>query len=118
MLSLPPADGYGPAGNSGAGIRAPTPWCSWWTSSTPSAPNAGGQTDATVQTPPAGGPQVAGALGGPATVTVPAGTAEPTAPVVTVLATGTGAPVALGFGPCPVLRGHLDRGERRDHLDD
>ena len=32
----------------------------------------------------------------PATVTIPAGLAEPTAPSVAVLATGTGAPVALG----------------------
>src|SRR6476646_5051345 len=96
MLSLPPADGYGSAGNSGAGIKGTDTLVFVVDIIDAVGANAGGQTDATVQTPPAGGPQVAGALGGPATVTVPAGTAEPTAPVVTVLATGTGAPVALG----------------------
>lgn len=96
MLSLPPADGYGPAGNSGAGIKGTDTLVFVVDIIDAVGANAGGQTDATVQSPPAGGPQVAGALGGPATVTVPAGTAEPTAPVVTVLATGTGAPVALG----------------------
>jgi peptidylprolyl isomerase len=39
---------------------------------------------------------VAGDLGGPATITVPSGTPEPTTPTVTVLAKGTGAPIQLG----------------------
>lgn len=96
MLSLPPADGYGAAGNSGAGITGTDTLVFIVDIVDDVAANAGGQTDATVQTPPAGGPEVVGALGGPATVTIPSGVAEPTAPVVTVLATGTGAPVVLG----------------------
>lgn len=96
MLSLPPADGYGAAGKTDAGIKGTDTLVFVVDIVNDVTATTGGQTDATVQTPPAGGPQVTGALGGPATVTVPAGTAEPTAPTVTVLATGTGAPVVLG----------------------
>jgi len=97
MLTLPPADGYGSAGSSGAGISGTDTLVFVVDIVQAFGPNAGGQTDAVpgAQLPPTG-PQVAGALGVPATVTIPAGTAEPTAPIVTVLATGTGAPVALG----------------------
>jgi peptidylprolyl isomerase len=97
MLTLPPADGYGATGSSGAGISGTDTLVFVVDILQAFGPNAGGQTDAVPAAPlPATGPQVAGALGVPATVTIPAGTAEPTAPVVTVIATGTGAPVALG----------------------
>ena len=96
MLSLPPADGYGSKGNESAGIKGTDTLVFIVDIVNAIATNAGGQTDATVQPPPANAPVVTGDLGAPATVTIPAGVAEPTAPVVTVLATGTGTPVALG----------------------
>jgi len=96
MLSLPPADGYGAAGNSGAGITGTDTLVFIVDIVQAITPTTGGQTDATPQTPPANSPEVAGALGAAATVTIPSGLAEPTAPSVAVLATGTGAPVQLG----------------------
>jgi peptidylprolyl isomerase len=97
MLTLPPADGYGAAGSSGAGISGTDTLVFVVDIVQAIGPNTGGQTDAVPAAPlPATGPQVAGALGVPATVTIPAGAAEPTVPTVTVIATGTGAPVALG----------------------
>ncbi len=96
MLSLPPADGYGSTGNTSASIKGTDTLVFIVDIVNAIAANAGGQTDATVQPAPAGGPVVTGDLGVAATVTIPAGLAEPTAPVITVLATGTGAPVALG----------------------
>ncbi|MET0863402.1 MAG: FKBP-type peptidyl-prolyl cis-trans isomerase [Nakamurella sp.] len=97
MLTLPPADGYGAAGSSGAGIGGTDTLVFIVDIVQAIGPNTGGQTDAVPAAPlPATGPQVAGDLGAPATVTIPAGTPEPTAPTVTVIATGTGAPVVLG----------------------
>lgn len=96
MLSLPPADGYGAAGNESAGIKGTDTLVFVIDIVNAIATNAGGQTDATVQPAPANAPVVTGDLGVAATVTIPAGLAEPTAPVVSVLATGTGAPIALG----------------------
>ncbi len=96
MLSLPPADGYGSAGNAGAGISGTDTLVFVVDIVEAIGKDTSGQADAQVQPTPEGGPQVSGDLGGPATVTVPSGTAEPTAPTVTVLAKGTGAPVQLG----------------------
>jgi peptidylprolyl isomerase len=96
MLSLPPADGYGSTGNESAGIKGTDTLVFVVDIVNAIGSKAGGQTDATVQPPPANAPQVTGELGGPATVTIPAGVPEPTTPTVAVLATGTGAPVALG----------------------
>jgi len=96
MLSLPPADGYGSGGNSSAGIAGTDTLVFIVDIVQAITPTTGGQTDATPQTPPANSPEVAGALGAAATVTIPSGLAEPTAPSVAVLATGTGAPVQLG----------------------
>ena len=97
MLSLPPADGYGPTGNPSAGISG-TDTLVFIVDIVQAIPvTAGGQPDAAPAAPlPANGPQVGGALGAAATVTIPAGSPEPTTPTVTVLATGTGAPIALG----------------------
>lgn len=96
MLSLPPADGYGPAGKSDAKIGGTDTLVFVVDIVDAIGPNAAGQPDAEVQPAPENAPQVSGALGGPATVSVPAGTPEPTTPSVTVLAKGTGAPVQLG----------------------
>jgi peptidylprolyl isomerase len=96
MLSLPPADGYGSGGNASAGIAGTDTLVFIVDIVQAIGPTTGGQTDATPQTPPANAPEVAGAVGAAATVTIPSGLAEPTAPSVAVLATGTGAPVALG----------------------
>ena len=96
LLSLPPADGYGSAGSSSAGIAGTDTIVFVVDIVDAIGPNAAGQADAEVQPAPANAPQVSGDLGGPATVTVPAGTPEPTTPTVTVLAKGTGTPVQLG----------------------
>jgi peptidylprolyl isomerase len=96
MLSLPPADGYGSAGNSSAGISGTDTLVFVVDIVQAIGANAGGEKDAEVQPAPDNAPQVSGDLGGPATVSVPAGTPEPTSPTVTVLAKGTGDPVQLG----------------------
>lgn len=96
MLSLPPADGYGSTGNSSAGISGTDTLVFVVDIVDAVGASTSGQADAEVQPPPANAPQVSGDLGGPATVSVPAGTPEPTAPTVTVLAKGTGAPIQLG----------------------
>lgn len=96
MLSLPPADGYGSAGNSGAGISGTDTLVFVVDVVQAVGADAAAQQDAEIQPAPENGPQVSGDLGGPATVTVPAGTPEPTSPTVTVLAKGTGDPVQPG----------------------
>lgn len=96
MLSLPPADGYGVAGNSSIGVTSKDTLIFVVDIVDAVGANAAGQTDAEIQPAPENAPQVSGDLGGPATVSVPAGTPEPTTPVVTVLAKGTGAPVQPG----------------------
>lgn len=96
MLSLPPADGYGSGGNSSAGITGTDTLVFVVDIVDAVGPDAAGQADAQLQPAPENAPQVSGDLGGPATVTVPAGTPEPTSPTVTVLAKGTGAPIQLG----------------------
>ncbi len=96
MLSLPPADGYGSSGNSSAGIGGTDTLVFVVDIVQAIGKDAAGQPDAEVQPAPQNAPQVSGDLGGPATVTVPSGTPEPTTPTVTVLAKGTGAPIQLG----------------------
>ena len=80
MLSLPPADGYGSPGNPVPSIKGTDTLVFVVDIVNAIAANAGGQTDATVQPAPASGPVVTGDLGVAATVTIPAGLAEPTAP--------------------------------------
>ncbi len=97
LLSLPPADGYGATGNESAGIKGNDTIVFVVDIVDAVAADAGGQKDATPAAPlPATGPQVAGDLGVAPKVTIPSGAAEPTAPTVTVIATGTGKPVQLG----------------------
>ncbi len=97
MLSLPPADGYGSAGNESAGIKG-TDTLVFVVDIVDAVPaNAGGEKDAKpAPALPKTGPQVSGALGAQAEVTIPSGAPEPTAPTVTVIATGTGKPIELG----------------------
>ncbi len=97
LLSLPPADGYGATGNESAGIKGTDTIVFVVDIVDAVAADAGGQKDAKPAAPlPATGPQVAGDLGAAPKVTIPSGAAEPTAPTVTVIATGTGKPVQLG----------------------
>ncbi len=96
MLSLPPADGYGAAGNSGINVTGDDTLVFVIDIVQAIGKDAGGQTDAVPQPAPTTGPQVSGALGVAPSITVPAGTAEPTAPSVTVLAAGTGPAVQDG----------------------
>ncbi len=97
LLSLPPADGYGAAGNESAGIKGTDTLVFVIDIVDAIAANAGGQKDATpAPALPKTGPQVSGALGAKASVKIPSGAPEPTAPTVTVIATGTGAPIQLG----------------------
>ena len=97
LLSLPPADGYGAAGNQSAGIKG-TDTLVFVVDIVDAVPaNQGGQKDAKpAPALPKTGPQVSGPLGAQASVKIPAGAAEPTAPSVAVIATGTGKPVQLG----------------------
>jgi peptidylprolyl isomerase len=90
MLSLPPADGYGSTGNSGAGIGGTDTLVFVVDIANAIGPDAGGQADATPEPAPAGSPEVSGALGSKPTVTIPAGLPEPTEQSLAVLARGTG----------------------------
>jgi peptidylprolyl isomerase len=96
LLSVPPVDGYGAAGKNSAGITGTDTLVFVVDIVGVVAPDASGQTDAVPQPVPDGGPQVSGALGTVPTITIPAGLPEPTAPSVTVLAKGTGAPIKNG----------------------
>lgn len=96
LLSLPPSDGYGAKGNSGAGIGGTDTIVFVVDIVAAYGQDAAGQADAAPQPAPTSGPQVTGDLGQKPSITVPAGTAEPTSPQVTVLAQGTGAPIKDG----------------------
>jgi peptidylprolyl isomerase len=97
LLSLPPADGYGSAGNSSINVTGTDTLVFVIDIVGAFGPDAGGQTDAVAQPPlPADGPQVTGALGVEPALTVPSGAPEPTASTVTVIAQGTGPAVADG----------------------
>jgi peptidylprolyl isomerase len=97
VMTIPPSLGYGDAGNPDIEVSGTDTLVfvvdvvgTW-------APDESGQADATPTAEAADVvPVVEGALGGPATITVPSGAAEPTQSTTTVLATGTGAPVAPG----------------------
>ena len=96
LLSLPPSDGYGSAGNPSAGITGTDTLEFVIDVVQAIGPNQGGQTDATPQPAPENAPVVGGELGSLPTVTIPAGLAEPTANSTTVIATGTGPAVTAG----------------------
>jgi peptidylprolyl isomerase len=96
LLSIPPDKGYGANGNSSAGITA-TDTLVFVVDILASYPvTSAGDPAAVPQTQPATGPQVGGALGAKPTISIPAGTAEPTKISTTVIAKGTGAAVKAG----------------------
>ena len=96
LLSLPPADGYGSAGSSGAGIKGTDTIVFVVDIVSKIDPNTAGQTDAVLQPAPKGVPTVSGALGKEPKITIPKGLKEPTTNNAYVLAKGTGAKVKAG----------------------
>ncbi|MGW6129134.1 FKBP-type peptidyl-prolyl cis-trans isomerase [Cellulomonas sp. NPDC055163] len=98
MLSLPPEEGYGEEGNEQAGIKGTDTIVFVVDVLNSYSADASAQADAVPDAAAAASvaPQVTGELGSVATVTVPAGSPEPTEVVTTVLAEGTGEPVAEG----------------------
>jgi peptidylprolyl isomerase len=89
LLSLPPSDGYGMNGNSGAGISGTDTIVFVIDIVKAIGPSQGGQTDAKVHAQTADQPKVTGALGKAPTITI--GSAkQPTKNSTFVLATGTG----------------------------
>ena len=97
LLSLPPALGYGPTGNEGAGIGGEDTIVFVVDIVDTFGADAAGQADATPGDElPAEGPQVSGELGAPATLTVPEGAAEPSEQSSVVLAKGSGEEVKAG----------------------
>lgn len=97
LLTIPPDLGYGAFGQASAGIAGTDTLVFVVDIIGSYPPDAAGDADAVPTAEAAGtGPVVTGALGEPATVTVPDGLAEPAAVMTTVLATGSGSPVVAG----------------------
>ena len=93
VISLPPSEGYGTAGNTSAGIKG-TDTLVFVVDVVSSFPaTAVGDTHAKVQPAVAGEPTVTGALGQKPTIKVPTGLAKPAKQVTRVLAKGSGPPV-------------------------
>lgn len=92
LISLPPADGYGPVGNSGAGIKGTDTIVFIVDIVDAISADRGGQADAKPVSPlPSGIPKVEGALGERPSITIPAGLATPRASRAIPLSVGTGA---------------------------
>lgn len=99
LLSVPPEVGYAAPGDAGQHAESPDETVVLVVDVVGAyGRSAGGQADAWPNPAAAGAvaPRVTGALGGPASVAVPAGSTPPTEVVTTVLARGTGAPVSPG----------------------
>jgi len=96
LLSLPPADGYGSAGSSGAVIKGTDTIVFVVDIVSAISPSTTGQVNAVVQPAPKNAPVVTGALGKEPKITIPKGLAQPTKGQVYVLAKGTGAKVKAG----------------------
>ncbi|NLF05542.1 MAG: FKBP-type peptidyl-prolyl cis-trans isomerase [Actinomycetales bacterium] len=97
LLSLPPDLGYGASGNPNAGIGGEDTIVFVVDLVDSFGADSAAQADATPgEALPADGPQVEGALGSAATLTIPEGATEPTAQSSVVLGTGTGTAVADG----------------------
>lgn len=91
LLSLPPADGYGSAGNSGAGIKG-TDTIVFVVDLVKAIPaDAGGQTDVKQITLGKDLPTVTGALGEKPTITIPKTLAQPKTTTAHDISVGTGA---------------------------
>ena len=96
LLSLPPADGYGSAGSSGAGIKGTDTIVFVVDIVARIAADTTGQTNAVLQPVAKGAPTVTGALGKEPKVTVPKGLTEPTTNAVYIIAKGTGPKLKAG----------------------
>ncbi len=96
MLSLPPSDGYGSTGSSGAGIKGTDTIVFVVDIVSRIAADSTGQTNAVLKPAVNGAPTVTGALGKEPKITVPKGLTEPTTNAVYVIAQGTGAKVKAG----------------------
>ncbi len=96
MLSLPPADGYGPGGNSGAGIKGTDTLVFVIDVVSDVASTKTGQPDAVVQPAPKDAPVVTGKPGLEPKITIPKGLKAPAKGAAYLLAKGTGAPVREG----------------------
>lgn len=90
LMTVPPAKGYGSTGNTSAGIKGTDTLVFVVDIIATHPATTGGQTTATPVPQQAGRPQVAGALGAPPTVTVPAGTPKPTKANGYLIAKGSG----------------------------
>ncbi len=97
IMTIPPEFGYGSAGNSAANIAGTDTLVFVVDVIGTYAADASGAADATPTAEAATvAPVIEGALGEPATISVPDGTAPPTAQSTTVLAAATGAPAQPG----------------------
>ena len=96
LLSLPPSDGYGSGGSSGAGIKGTDTIVFVVDVVSRIASDSTGQTDAAIQPAPKGVPTVTGALGKEPKITIAKGLTEPKANAVYVLAKGSGAKLKAG----------------------
>ena len=96
LISLPPSDGYGSTGSSGAGIKGTDTIVFVVDIVSRIAADTTGQTNAVLQPAAKGAPTVTGALGKEPKITVPKGLAEPTTNAVYLLAKGTGAKLKAG----------------------
>ena len=96
LISLPPSDGYGSTGSSGAGIKGTDTIVFVVDIVSRIASNTTGQTNAVLQPATKGAPTVTGALGKEPKITVPKGLAEPTTNAIYIIAKGTGAKVKAG----------------------
>jgi peptidylprolyl isomerase len=97
LLVIPPDKGYGPQGNSQAGIKGTDTLVFVIDVITVFGPTASGDAKAVKQTTPTGGVTVGGKLGAIPTVAVTKGTAPPKKPVTVVIAKGSGPAVKPGF---------------------
>ncbi|MDQ1700875.1 MAG: peptidylprolyl isomerase [Frankiaceae bacterium] len=97
LLSLPPAQGYGTAGNTTAGIKGTDTIVFVVDVIASYLPTLGGQADAAPQQAVTPGITITGALGKKPTLKVAKGTAEPKKASATVLAKGTGEALADGI---------------------
>ena len=97
LLVIPPVDGYGKTGNSGAGITGTDTLVFVVDILGTYSSDLSGDVHATVERSGLGGVNVTGALGSQPKVTIAKGTKKPTAVLSTVLARGHGAPVKAGF---------------------
>jgi peptidylprolyl isomerase len=97
LMSIPPAQGYGPTGNAQAGIKGTDTLVFVVDVIGSYDKTAVGDAKAVAQKVATPGVTVTGAPGTVPTVKVAKGTKAPTAPKLTVLAKGSGAPVTSGL---------------------